>query len=57
MDEVRHSELLPLDEIGRAAIVAAITKETATLTQATNGTVYDTRKDTVTTPAAPTPGV
>ena len=36
MDEVRHSELLPLDEIGRAAIVAAITKETATLTQATN---------------------
>ena len=36
MDEVRHSELLPLDEIGRAAIVAAITKETTTLTQATN---------------------
>ena len=36
MDEVRHSELLPLDAIGRAAIVAAITKETATLTQATN---------------------
>ena len=26
---------------------------TTTLTQATNGTVYDSRKDTVTTPAAP----
>jgi putative ATP-binding cassette transporter len=36
MDQVRHSELLPLDEIGRAEIVAAITKETGTLTQATN---------------------
>ena len=36
MDQVRRSELLPLDEIGRAEIVAAITKETATLTQATN---------------------
>jgi putative ATP-binding cassette transporter len=36
MDHVRHSELLPLDEIGRAEIVAAITKETATLTQAVN---------------------
>src|SRR5436190_2401565 len=36
MDQVRHSELLPLDEIGRAEIVAAITKETQTLTQATN---------------------
>ena len=36
MDQVRHSELLPLDAIGRAEIVAAITKETATLTQATN---------------------
>jgi putative ATP-binding cassette transporter len=34
MDHVRHSELLPLDTIGRAAIVAAATKETATLTQA-----------------------
>src|SRR3974377_110794 len=28
MDQVRHSELLPLDHIGRAEIVAAITKET-----------------------------
>lgn len=36
MDHVRHSELLPLDEIGRAEIVAAITKETTTLTQAVN---------------------
>jgi putative pyoverdin transport system ATP-binding/permease protein len=36
MDHVRHSELLPLDAIGRAEIVAAITKETGTLTQATN---------------------
>ena len=36
MDQVRHSELLPLDDIGRAEIVAAITKETGTLTQATN---------------------
>jgi len=36
MDYVRRSELLPLDEIGRAEIVAAITKETTTLTQAVN---------------------
>ena len=36
MDQVRHSELLPLDAIGRAEIVAAITKETGVLTQATN---------------------
>ena len=36
MDQVRRSELLPLDEIGRAEIVAAITKESTTLTQATN---------------------
>jgi putative pyoverdin transport system ATP-binding/permease protein len=36
MDQVRHSELLPLDAIGRAEIVAAITKETSTLIQATN---------------------
>jgi putative ATP-binding cassette transporter len=36
MDQVRRSELLPLDEIGRSEIVAAITKETTTLTQATN---------------------
>jgi putative ATP-binding cassette transporter len=36
MDHVRSSELVPLDAIGRAEIVAVITKETATLTQATN---------------------
>jgi putative ATP-binding cassette transporter len=36
MDKVRHSELIPLDAIGRAEIVSAITKETGTLTQATN---------------------
>src|SRR6516162_6492714 len=36
MDQVRHSELLPLEGIGRAEIVAAITKETTALTQASN---------------------
>ncbi len=36
MDQVRRSELLPLDAIGRAEIVSAITKETGILTQATN---------------------
>jgi putative pyoverdin transport system ATP-binding/permease protein len=36
MDQVRRSELIPLDAIGRAGIVAGITRETATLTQATN---------------------
>lgn len=36
MDYVRRSELLPLEMIGRAEIVAAITMETATLTQASN---------------------
>jgi putative ATP-binding cassette transporter len=36
MDYVRRSELLPLESLGRAEIVAAITKETATLTQASN---------------------
>ncbi|MFI5013699.1 MAG: cyclic peptide export ABC transporter [Hyphomicrobiales bacterium] len=34
MDHVRRSELLALDAIGRSAIVAAITKESETLTQA-----------------------
>jgi putative ATP-binding cassette transporter len=34
MDHVRRSELLPLDSIGRAQIVGAITRETQTLTQA-----------------------
>jgi putative pyoverdin transport system ATP-binding/permease protein len=36
MDHVRRSELLPLESIGRAEIVSAITKDTATLTQASN---------------------
>src|SRR5262249_31094972 len=36
MDHVRHSELLPLESIGRGEIVSAITKETATLTQMSN---------------------
>ena len=36
MDYVRRSELLPLERIGRAQIVAAITMETSTLTQASN---------------------
>jgi putative ATP-binding cassette transporter len=36
MDYVRRSELLPLEMIGRAEIVSAITMETATLTQASN---------------------
>jgi putative ATP-binding cassette transporter len=36
MDLVRHSELLEMEEIGRARIVAAITSDTAVLTQASN---------------------
>jgi putative ATP-binding cassette transporter len=36
MDYIRRAELLPLEVIGRAEIVAAITMETATLTQASN---------------------
>jgi putative ATP-binding cassette transporter len=36
MDQVRRAELLPLDAIGRSEIVAAINKDTAALTQATN---------------------
>jgi putative ATP-binding cassette transporter len=36
MDYVRHSELLALEAVGRAEIVGAITRETATLTQASN---------------------
>jgi putative ATP-binding cassette transporter len=36
MDHVRRSEVLPLESIGRAEIVSAITKDTATLTQASN---------------------
>ena len=36
MDQIRHSELLELEGIGRARIVAAITSDTAVLTQASN---------------------
>ncbi len=36
LDQVRHAELLPLDAIGRARIGASISRETATLAQATN---------------------
>jgi putative ATP-binding cassette transporter len=36
MDYVRRAELLPLETIGRAEIVSAITTETTTLTQASN---------------------
>ena len=36
MDLVRRSELIPLEAIGRSEIVAAITRDTATLTQASN---------------------
>src|SRR5258706_14978656 len=36
MDHVRHSELLPMESIGRGEIIEAITKETATLTQMSN---------------------
>ena len=36
MDQIRHSELLSIEGIGRARIVAAITGDTAILTQASN---------------------
>jgi putative pyoverdin transport system ATP-binding/permease protein len=36
MDQIRHSELLELEKIGRSRIVAAITSDTAILTQASN---------------------
>jgi putative ATP-binding cassette transporter len=36
LDEVRQSELASLDEIGRSEIIAAVTEDTATLTQAAN---------------------
>jgi putative ATP-binding cassette transporter len=36
MDQIRHSELLSIERIGRARIVAAITSDTAVLTQASN---------------------
>jgi putative ATP-binding cassette transporter len=36
LDDVRQPELIPLDEIGRTEIIAAVTEDTATLTQAAN---------------------
>jgi putative ATP-binding cassette transporter len=36
MDMIRHSELLQMERIGRARIVAAVTSDTAVLTQASN---------------------
>lgn len=36
MDQIRHSELLSIEKVGRARIVAAITGDTAVLTQASN---------------------
>ncbi len=36
MDHIRHSEVLKLEGIGRARVVAAITSDTAILTQASN---------------------
>jgi putative ATP-binding cassette transporter len=36
MDQVRRSELLSMEQIGRSRIVAAITSDTAVLTQASN---------------------
>src|SRR5260221_2326595 len=36
MDQIRHAELLALERLGRSRIVAAITSDTAILTQASN---------------------
>jgi putative pyoverdin transport system ATP-binding/permease protein len=36
MDQIRRSELLAIEDVGRARIVAAITSDTAVLTQASN---------------------
>lgn len=40
LDGVRHSELVPMERIGRARIVAAITSDTTVLTQASNMLVF-----------------
>jgi len=40
LDGVRHSELVPMEGIGRARIVAAITSDTTVLTQASNMLVF-----------------
>jgi len=36
MDQIRHSELLAIDKIGRSSIVGAVSGDTAVLTQAAN---------------------
>ncbi|MGB2596131.1 MAG: hypothetical protein WBC87_14535, partial [Pseudolabrys sp.] len=36
MDQIRQSELLSIEDVGRARIVAAVTSDTAVLTQASN---------------------
>ncbi len=40
LDQVRHSELLPMERIGRARIIGAISGDTAVLTQASNVLVF-----------------
>ena len=40
MDQIRHSELLAVDRIGRSRIISAITGDTAVLTQASNTLCY-----------------
>jgi putative ATP-binding cassette transporter len=40
MNHIRHSELLAVDRIGRSRIIAAITGDTAILTQASNTLCY-----------------
>ena len=40
IDQIRHSELLAVDQIGRSRIIAAITGDTAILTQASNTLCY-----------------
>jgi putative ATP-binding cassette transporter len=40
MDQIRHSELLAIEEVGRSRIISAITSDTAILTQASNTLCY-----------------
>ena len=40
MNEIRHSEMLAVDRIGRSRIISAITGDTAILTQASNTLCY-----------------
>jgi putative pyoverdin transport system ATP-binding/permease protein len=43
MDQIRRSELLSLERIGRSRIVAAVTSDTAILTQASNMLAFTTQ--------------